>query len=133
MQIRMNRIKGILLGLAIAVLAVVACNNAYAQNPDSLKQAETALDSLDIAALDMLAQQKDSTSVKVYTKKELKRMHRDSVWAYKDSVLRNSPRILDTYVFEDTTKNKRMFLWNADTYFNKPEIPRYVAPTSFLW
>lgn len=64
--------------------------------------------------------QKDTLKAPVYTAKELKRMHRDSVWAYKDSVIRNTPRLLHTYVFDDTTKYKRMFLWNADTYFNKP-------------
>ena len=47
-------------------------------------------------------------------------MQRDSIWNYKDSVLRNTPRLLHTYVFDDTTKFKRMFLWNADTWFNKP-------------
>lgn len=64
--------------------------------------------------------QEDTLKAPVYTAKELKRMHRDSVWAYKDSVIRNTPRLLHTYVFDDTTKYKRMFLWNADTYFNKP-------------
>ena len=144
MQIRINKIKGILLGLAVAAFAVVAGNGAYAQTPDSLKQATSEIDSLDLAALskmledtyaaDPLNEQEDSANVKVYTKKELKRMHRDSIWAYRDSVIRNTPRILHTYVFDDTTKNKRMFLWNADTYFNKPvNIDPDTTYTEWFW
>lgn len=71
-------------------------------------------------AVDSLGMAADSIPAVTYTKKELKRMYRDSIWAYKDSVLRNTPPLLHTYVFDDTTKYKRMFLWNADTWFNKP-------------
>ncbi|MBQ8646319.1 MAG: putative porin [Bacteroidales bacterium] len=92
---------------------------AYAQDIDSLKLASGA-DSLTLAASDSLQMNPDSAATVVYSKKELKRMYRDSVWNYKDSVLRHTPRILYTYVFDNATKDKRMFLWNADTYFNKP-------------
>lgn len=109
----------------------------YAQNPDSLSLKGAAADTLlaKIAALgndtlsvatdslaagkDTLAA-KDSAKVKILSKKEIKQMHRDSVKARRDSIIKNTPRILLTYVFDDTTKNQRMFLWNADTYFNKP-------------
>ena len=92
---------------------------AYAQDIDSLKLASGA-DSLTLAASDSLQMNPDSAATVVYSKRELKRMYRDSVWNYKDSVLRHTPRILYTYVFDNATKDKRMFLWNADTYFNKP-------------
>lgn len=105
---------------------VLLCTGAFAQTPDSLAVLMDR-DTVGIAGMsDSLALATDSlaladtVAVTVYTKKELRRMHRDSVWAYKDSVLRNTPRLLHTYVFDDTTKYKRMFLWNADTYFNKP-------------
>lgn len=59
---------------------------------------------------------------KVYTKRELKRMYRDSVWNYKDSIIRATPRILQTYMFTDTIKNQRMFLWKADPMFNTETV-----------
>ena len=58
----------------------------------------------------------------VYTKKELKRMHRDSVRFKVDSIIRNTPRVLDTYLFDDSTKYKRMFIWKTDQYFNDQTI-----------
>ncbi len=99
-----------------------AATDLYSQIPDSLSHNIAATDSLlqkpQIAGMDTLAI-KDS-SVVILSKKEQRKLHRDSIRTYRDSVIRNTPRILLTYVFDDTTKNKRMFLWNADTYFNKP-------------
>lgn len=128
----MMKIKNIeLLGfLALVVLCIASGNRAIAQDIKKIgvtrdtSYAHTpgivaASDSLGMTA-DSLGVQADSIPAVTYSKKELKRMYRDSVWAYKDSVLRNTPRILHTYVFDDTTKYKRMFLWNADTWFNKP-------------
>ena len=105
-----NRLSGrIKMLFVLAAIMLVAGTGAFAQVPDSLA-----------AATDSLSMEIDTVKAVQYTKKELKRMHRDSVWNYKDSVLRNTPRLLHTYVFDDTTKFKRMFLWNADTWFNKP-------------
>lgn len=118
----------------LAAILLLAGSGAFAQNPDSLKKnlpvadtlkaviADTlavAADSL-VAASDSLAAAQDSTAIVILTPKEIKRLQRDSVRAYRDSVIRNTPRILLTYVFDDSTRNQRMFLWNADTYFNKP-------------
>lgn len=118
----------------LAAMLLLAGSGAFAQNPDSLKKnlpladtlkaviADTlavAADSL-VAASDSLAVAQDSTAIVILTPKEIKRLQRDSVRAYRDSVIRNTPRILLTYVFDDSTRNQRMFLWNADTYFNKP-------------
>ncbi len=119
----MQMTKLILRYLCIVVATVLlAPSGSYAQTPDSLSVAAVAADTLtnklDQAVKDTLVI-KDSAAV-VLGKKELKKIQRDSIRAYRDSVIRNTPRILLTYVFDDTTKNKRMFLWNADTYFNKP-------------
>jgi len=118
----------------LAAMLLLAGSGAFAQNPDSLKKnlpvadtlkaviADTlavAADSL-VAASDSLAAAQDSAAIVILTPKEIKRLQRDSVRAYRDSVIRNTPRILLTYVFDDSTRNQRMFLWNADTYFNKP-------------
>ncbi len=67
----------------------------------------------------------DSTSLfetKILSPKELKRKIRDSIWAYKDSVIRATPRFLNTYLFTDSIKNQRMFLWKTDGYFNTPTL-----------
>lgn len=112
----------IVFAVIVAFSLMLGAGNAMAQDIRTLSVEEdttvTAADTL-ITATDSLMTG-DSTKVVTYTKKELKRMYRDSVWAYKDSVLRNTPPVLHTYVFDDTTKFKRMFLWNADTWFNKP-------------
>ena len=110
--------------LAAAVL--LAATDLNAQNPDTLLQKIQAVGNGSLpVAQDTLSAGTDTlvrkdSAVIVLSKKELKKLHRDSTRAYRDSVIRNTPRILLTYVFDDTTKNKRMFLWNADTYFNKP-------------
>lgn len=118
----------------LAAMLLLAGSGVFAQNPDSLKKnlpvadtlkaviADTlavAADSL-VEASDSLAAAQDSAAIVILTPKEIKRLQRDSVRAYRDSVIRNTPRILLTYVFDDSTRNQRMFLWNADTYFNKP-------------
>lgn len=115
--------KKILSGRKVLMIALfaaffMAASSAGAQEIDSLAVAAAQA----VAGQDSLAVQKaDSVAVaQQISKKELKRMQRDSIWNYKDSVLRNTPRLLHTYVFDDTTKYKRMFLWNADTWFNKP-------------
>lgn len=90
---------------------------------DSLKAAGE--DSLALQLSDSLYFPQESASqfptVKL-TKKELKRLARDSIFTYKDSVIRSKPRVLETYLFADSTKNQRMFLWKTDGYFNKPEL-----------
>ncbi len=90
--------------VAIVALILLFGFDSYAQEPDSAKVA---------AGL-------DSLGVKVLSRKELKKLQKDSIRTIRDSAIKNTPRILFTYVFNDTVKNKRMFLWNADTYFNKP-------------
>lgn len=112
----------------LAAMLLLAGSGAFAQNPDSLKKnlpvADTLKavisDTLAVAATDSLAVAQDSAAVVILSPKELKRLQRDSLRTYRDSVIRNTPRILLTYVFDDSTRNQRMFLWNADTYFNKP-------------
>ncbi len=118
---------------ALAAVFLLFATGSYAQNPDSLKIASgvdslkmQVADSLAVAAdslaagADSLAAKKDSSAVKVLSEKELRKLQRDSIKLRRDSIIKNTPRILLTYVFSDTVKNQRMFLWNADTYFNKP-------------
>jgi hypothetical protein len=42
---------------------------------------------------------------------------KDSIKAYKDSVIENTPRILSTYVLPDTMHYKRIITWNMDSKF----------------
>lgn len=64
----------------------------------------------------------DTLPQKILTAKELKKIYRDSVRAYKDSVIRATPRLLDTYLFPDSVIYRRMFVWKADPYLNRPEV-----------
>lgn len=83
-------------------------------------------DSLQVASgnmllpLDSLNLKKLAFPPKIYTPRELKQMRRDSIWAYKDSVIRSRPRVLETYFLPDSLMYKRMVLWKTGTYFNNP-------------
>ncbi len=46
---------------------------------------------------------------------------KDSIRAYKDSVLEATPRILETYVFPDSMLYKRIVTWKHDRYFHNLE------------
>ena len=113
--------KNILVHLKyIIVLAVAIAFQAQKASAQDFQLSAKQADTVAVSTADSLGTAPDSSATAVLSKKELRRMQRDSIWNYKDSILRHTPRILFTYVFDDTTKNKRMFLWNADTYFNKP-------------
>ncbi len=43
---------------------------------------------------------------------------KDSIKAYKDSVLQATPRILETYAFPDSMHYKRIVTWKHDRYFH---------------
>lgn len=47
---------------------------------------------------------------------------KDSLRAIKDSIIQNTPRILETYVLADSMKYKRMITWNHERYFNGVEL-----------
>ncbi len=93
---------------------------------DETEMIEELYDSLMVASgnmllpLDSLNLIKLAFPPKVYTAKELKQMRRDSISAYKDSVIRSRPRILETYIFPDSLIYRRMIMWTAGTYFNNP-------------
>ena len=46
---------------------------------------------------------------------------KDSIKAYRDSVVQNTPRILSTYAIPDSMFYKRIITWNADTRFQNIE------------
>ncbi len=46
---------------------------------------------------------------------------KDSIRAYKDSVLQATPRILETYAFPDSMLYKRIVTWKHDRYFHDLE------------
>ncbi|MEG0518704.1 MAG: putative porin [Bacteroidales bacterium] len=135
-----NTVKGIADTLNTIAQKQVKQDSIILKKPDSLMlrklveltiQDETEMieelyDSLMIASgntlvpLDSLHLMQLAFPPKVYTPKELKKMHRDSLFAYKDSVIRSKPRVLETYFFPDSLIYRRMLLWNAGTYFNNP-------------
>ena len=67
----------------------------------------------------------DSSDVVVLTERQIRRAEkrkvRDSIFNYKDSLIKATPRFLDTYILNDSIKNQRMFLWKTDGYFNNQE------------
>ena len=73
-----------------------------------------------LAPLDSLKLKELAFPPVVLTKKELKKLEREAIWAHKDSIIRNTPRVLDTYFFPDSTIYRRMFMWRAGTDFNAP-------------
>lgn len=90
---------------------------------DTLAKAVPSLAQIDSTLLQQgeeLNVEEDTLAIapKVYTKKELKIMARDSIRQYKDSIIRITPRILTTYIVPDSLLFKRMILWNTSTYFN---------------
>lgn len=114
MQVALKKIYAI----AALIFAIGITGNAGAQDyptVDSIPAAGTdstlvTADSVDIFARPQL------------TKREMKRAIRDSIWARKDSIIRATPRLLDTYLFKGDVTNQRMFVWNTDGYFNNPTV-----------
>ena len=103
---------------------------AYQQMIDSLYELNLSPDSLRkmglsdaiLFSIDSLRKADSISQIKVYTPKELRRMKRDSIYKHKDSIIRNTPRVLDTYLFADSIKYTRIFSWKHDTYLNNQEV-----------
>ena len=47
---------------------------------------------------------------------------RDSIQAVKDSILENTPRILETFAFNDSLQYKRLVVWTHEQAFHKIDI-----------
>lgn len=102
----------------------------YQRMIDSLVNLNLSLDSLRrmglderiLNSIDSVYKADSIASIKVYTKKELKKMRRDSIRNRRDSILENSPRILNTYLFDDEVINTRIFSWKHNTYVNQQEL-----------
>ena len=57
---------------------------------------------------------------------------KDSIKAYKDSVIEATPRILETFAFPDSMHYKRIVTWNHDRYFhNLNDLRDQSADSSF--
>lgn len=89
-------------------------------SPDSLKK--MGLSDAVLFSLDSLRKADSIAQIKVYTPKELRKMKRDSIRKHTDSIIRNTPRILDTYLFADSIKYTRIFSWKHDTYLNNQDV-----------
>lgn len=114
MQVALKKIYAI----AALIFAIGITGNAGAQD-------YPAIDSIPAAGTDSTLVAADSVDIFArpqLTKKEMKRAIRDSIWARKDSIIRATPRLLDTYLFKGDVTNQRMFVWNTDGYFNNPTV-----------
>ena len=120
------------LGSALSVRDTVVTDSAFQRLVDSLAALNISPDSLRkmgldervLAAIDSLYKADSIANIKVFTPKELRRMRRDSIRKAKDSILANSPRVLDTYVFPDSVIYTRIFSWKHDTYLNNQELTK---------
>lgn len=101
-----------------AVANAIPTDTTLANTSNRLMTADSLSASDSLATADSL----DLFPTQQLTEKELKRKIRDSIWAHKDSIIRATPRLLSTYMFNDSIKNQRMFLWKTDGYFNKPTV-----------
>ncbi len=54
---------------------------------------------------------------------------KDSIKAYKDSVLEATPRILETFAVPDSMQYKRLLMWEHDRHFN--DVNLYAQDTSY--
>ncbi len=50
---------------------------------------------------------------------------KDSLKAYKDSIVAATPRILETYAIPDSMQYKRLILWHHDRYFNDVDLQKF--------
>lgn len=117
----LQQIDSTLANQAIDTVAVKLRDSVYLAKIDSLKAA--GQDSLAAIYMDSLYFRQDSSNAVVLSekqiRKEARRKAKDSISNYKDSLIRATPRYLNTYIFSDSIKNQRMFLWKTDGYFNK--------------
>ncbi|MHC1780836.1 MAG: putative porin [Bacteroidales bacterium] len=64
---------------------------------------------------------KDKAALKEarYQQRLKERAARDSIKGAKDSIRWSVPRILNTYIIDDSLRYKRLIIWNHDNYLNK--------------
>lgn len=103
---------------------------AYNRMIDSLADLNLSRDSLGrmglsnrvLASIDSLYKADSIAAIKVYTPQELKKMRRDSIRNYRDSVIGATPRVLTTYVFPDSVINTRIFSFKHDPFVNATSL-----------
>lgn len=112
-------------GDSLALIEVVQLDSIYVA--DSLYRAKIAFEKW-YASLDKDARKKYDNE----QKQALKRKRADSLrivkedkQAIKDSIIKNTPRILDTYALPDSMHYKRIIAWTEDRDFGalKPFVP----------
>lgn len=59
---------------------------------------------------------------RIPSKAELRMYRRDSIKAVKDSIIQNTPRILNTYIVPDSMFYRRILTWTHDPHFNETKM-----------
>ena len=129
--------------MSIAVIATavfISFTHSYAQESSVIKSKSDSLqikkdslnissDSLTINADTLL--QKDSLTKREqravlkeqkYLEKVREREQRDSAKAVKDSIRWSKPRMMDTYIIDDSLKYLRLITWNHNSYLNNIKL-----------
>lgn len=96
-------------------------------SPDSLRK--MGLSDTILASIDSARRADSIASIKVYSAKELRRMRRDSIKEEREKAIRNTPRVLQSYIFADSIVNTRIFAWQHNSYVNRQELVK--IDTSF--
>lgn len=63
----------------------------------------------------------EELATKKLAKMDADKARKDSIKTVKDSILKNTPRILETFAFADSMQYKRMIRWTAEQEFHKLE------------
>lgn len=93
-----------------AVVLFFVSSQIYAS--DTIKN--RSQDSLLLSSKELRDQKKEAKFLQKKRDKEI----RDSIRYIKDSIRWSQPRILKTYILEDSMKYKRLITWRHDSYFN---------------
>lgn len=110
-QDSLSTVKDSLLNVSYSLPSIKDSLSAGAADSTSTGQSDDMFAAMDSTSV--------ADSVRIYTEKELKKMHRDSVRAYKDSVRLALPRILETCAVPDSLMFKRIFSWTSDSKTNR--------------
>ncbi len=91
---------------------------------DSTETAQAEYDAW-YASLSRKERKKEDARIKLpilMAKANAKIARKDSIKAYKDSVISATPRILETFAIPDSMQYKRIIMWEQDRYFGEVDL-----------
>ena len=90
---------------------------------DTLSRVFWSIDTVTLPLYDtLMAEYGDSIVRNLPGKREFRQWTRERNKAYRDSVIENTPRIMETFVIPDSLYYKRSLRWTHSTYNNKIKL-----------